>query len=80
MKHIMILCLVLLSFGLMSQYAYAVSQKECAIWLCLPAGFPEGCSGAYSAMKRRLRKDQSALPPFSACSVSDKQLLNKKRM
>ncbi len=32
-------------------------------------GFPSGCSGAYSAMKKRLKKKKSPLPPFHDCAV-----------
>lgn len=48
----------------------AASQDECAIWLCLPGGFPQGCGSAYSAYIRRIRNLQPPLPPFAACVVS----------
>ena len=35
-----------------SQKSYAASQDECAIWLCLPGGFPAGCSAAYESIRR----------------------------
>lgn len=47
----------------------AASQDECAIWLCLPGGFPEGCSGAYKAFKHRLKKKKPPLPSFSSCAL-----------
>lgn len=51
--------------------AQAASQDECAIWICLPGGFPQGCAAAYSAMlKRVLRwKPKPPLPPLAACLV-----------
>jgi hypothetical protein len=49
--------------------AHAASEAECAIWLCLPGGFPQGCSAAYSAFKRRIKKDLDPLPPFSSCAM-----------
>src|SRR5690606_26010197 len=50
--------------------SYAVSQNECAIWICLPGGFPSGCSGAYSAMIDRIKDEKSPLPSFGSCAVS----------
>lgn len=50
--------------------AQAASQDECAIWLCLPGGFPSGCSSAASAMRDRLRDFKPPLPSFSSCAVS----------
>lgn len=49
-------------------YAHATSENECAIWLCLPSGFADGCSGAHSAFKKRLLKGKSPLPNWSSCS------------
>lgn len=47
----------------------AESQDACAIWLCLPGGFPQGCSGAYSEFKRRIKKGWSPLPDLASCST-----------
>lgn len=47
----------------------AASQDECAIWLCLPGGFPAGCGAAKAAMVRRIKHHKPPLPPFSACAV-----------
>ncbi|MCW6016240.1 conjugal transfer protein TraL [Serratia marcescens] len=55
--------------GFTPKVAYAASQDECAIWLCLPGGFPDGCGGAHSAMLKRLKKGKSPLPSFSSCAV-----------
>jgi hypothetical protein len=70
--------LVLMLMGLFSNPTHAFSRKQCSIWLCLPAGFPEGCSDAYSAMKKRLKRGQSARPPLASCFVSDKTPLKTK--
>ncbi|WP_258086625.1 hypothetical protein [Xenorhabdus bovienii] len=51
--------------------AQAASQDECAIWLCLPAGFGEGCGGARSAFKKRLKKGKSPLPSWESCAVGN---------
>ncbi|AUZ86160.1 conjugal transfer protein TraL [Methylophaga nitratireducenticrescens] len=58
---------MLLSF--IPSTTYAVSQDECAIWLCLPGGFPSGCSAAESAMEDRIKDEEPPLPPFSSCAV-----------
>lgn len=50
--------------------AFAASEDECAIWLCLPGGFPSGCGAAKSAMKDRLEDFKPPLPNFSSCAVS----------
>lgn len=58
--------------------AFAASQAECAIWLCLPAGFPSSPSGAPSsltcgdakqAMISRIKDLKSPLPAFASCAV-----------
>jgi hypothetical protein len=49
---------------------HAASEDECAIWLCLPGGFPSGCGAAKSAMRDRIRSFKSPLPSFSSCVVS----------
>ncbi len=50
----------------------AESQDACAIWLCLPGGFPTGCGGAYSEFKHRIKKGKPPLPPLSSCTVDGK--------
>ncbi|WP_282610803.1 hypothetical protein [Pelagibius sp. Alg239-R121] len=50
--------------------SFAASQDECAIWLCLPGGFPGGCEAAYAAFIKRINhtpKPKPPLPPFSSC-------------
>lgn len=51
--------------------AVAASDDECAIWLCLPAGFGEGCGAAHKAFKNRLKKRKSPLPSWGSCAVGD---------
>lgn len=50
--------------------SYAASQDECAIWICLPGGFPSGCSAAHKAMIKRIKDFKSPLPSFSSCAIS----------
>lgn len=50
--------------------AQAASQDECAIWICLPGGFPSGCGAAKSAMRDRIKDMKSPLPSFSSCAVN----------
>lgn len=47
----------------------AASQAECAIWLCLPGGFPSGCSAARSAFHHRIKHRRSPLPSLSSCTT-----------
>lgn len=61
------MCLALMTCA---QVASAASQDECAIWLCLPGGFPQGCGAAYSAMIDRIEDRKPPLPDFGACAVN----------
>lgn len=47
----------------------AASKDECAILLCLPQGFPDGCSAAKKAWQKRLRKGKSPMPDLSSCTI-----------
>lgn len=47
----------------------AASKDECAILLCMPQGFPSGCSAAKKAMQKRLRKGKSPAPALSSCTI-----------
>ncbi len=49
--------------------ALASSQDACAIWICLPGGFPSGCGGAYSEFKKRIKKGRDPLPKLSSCTT-----------
>lgn len=47
-------------------------DPECAIWLCLPAGFPmPHCDKALDAFERRIRKMEPPLPAFASCADDD---------
>jgi len=48
---------------------YSASQDACAIWICLPGGFPSGCSGAYSEFQKRIKKGRDPLPRLSSCTT-----------
>jgi len=52
-----------------SSRAQAASQAECAIWICMPGGFPSGCSAAYKAFRYRLKHHMSPLPSLSSCTT-----------
>ena len=47
----------------------AASQDECAIWLCLPGGFPQGCASAYHEFKKRIEDGKAPLPDLSSCTT-----------
>ncbi|MBQ9275198.1 MAG: hypothetical protein IJ228_10320 [Succinivibrio sp.] len=70
------------ALGLMSaQQAFAISdgirsnrEAECAIWLCLPGGFGEGCSAAREAYYKRIhdlnwkgQRKYTDVPSMSVC-------------
>jgi hypothetical protein len=75
MKHITALLFAsILGLGFMPSMSFAASQNECAIWLCLPSGFPSGCGGAKSAFKNRIKHHKPPLPPFASCSVKKTNL------
>jgi len=69
MKHLLLSTLVttMVVTPFLSSNTLAATQAECAIWLCLPTGFPSGCSDAKSAMIKRVKKLKSPLPSLSAC-------------
>ncbi len=49
---------------------HAGSDDECAIWICLPAGFgPSECHSAYKAMVNRIKDFKPPLPDFFSCAV-----------
>jgi hypothetical protein len=62
--------LVLATTAFTGQTANAASQNECAIWICLPGGFPSGCGAAYSAMISRIKHRKPPLPDFDSCAVN----------
>lgn len=70
MQKAILIFLGFLLIGVVStQKSYAGSQAACAIWLCLPAGFPGAeCSPAHSEFKRRIKKGKPPLPNLAGCS------------
>ncbi|GLQ00612.1 hypothetical protein GCM10007891_24650 [Methylophaga thalassica] len=63
------LALALSAMFFIPSISHAASQDECAIWICLPGGFPSGCGAAKSAFEDRIDDEKSPLPPFSSCAV-----------
>ncbi len=60
----------LIAFPLLSpSQAFAASDDECAIWMCLPTGFITGCSGAKKAFLKRIKHFKPPLPSFASCMV-----------
>ena len=58
------------AFLLPAQPTHAASDDECAIWLCLPTGFPSGCGDAKKAFKDRIKHFKPPLPSFTSCLVT----------
>jgi hypothetical protein len=67
MKFFMIIVMAVLIIS-NGKTALASSQDSCAIWICLPGGFPSGCGGAYSEFKKRIKKGRDPLPKLSSCT------------
>lgn len=42
-------------------------DTDCAIWLCLPNKFPQGCAKAQARFHKRIHRHKSPLPPFKSC-------------
>lgn len=43
-------------------------KDDCAIWLCLPAGFGQGCGGAKGKFKDRIKDRKPPMPSWGSCS------------
>ncbi|MDD9900382.1 MAG: conjugal transfer protein TraL [Alphaproteobacteria bacterium] len=69
MRNIIVGALVAVVFLWNSAPAHAASQAECAIWLCLPGGFPSGCGAAHSAFRYRIKHHKPPLPPLASCTA-----------
>lgn len=69
MKKILMLSFGIISFLAGTVSARAESEAACAIWLCLPGGFPSGCSAAYSEYKDRIKHGRPPLPNLSSCTT-----------
>lgn len=67
-KHLCIVALSAAALSIPVSEPKAASEDECAIWICLPGGFPSGCGNAHSAMKRRIKNHMSPLPNFGSCA------------
>ena len=63
------LSIFLVSTFPVSKPAMAESEDACAIWLCLPGGFPQGCSDAYAEFRHRIKKRRPPLPDLSSCTT-----------
>ena len=61
--------IIVFTFVTYSPKSYAASEAACAIWICLPGGFPQGCSAAYSEFKKRIKKGRDPLPRLSSCTT-----------
>ncbi|WP_412497200.1 conjugal transfer protein TraL [Vibrio fluvialis] len=72
MKYIVptIALIVFISTSLYAPESQA-NDDECAIWLCLPTGFPSGCGDAKKAFKKRIKKGKSPLPSLSSCMANN---------
>ncbi|EMC9392301.1 conjugal transfer protein TraL [Vibrio parahaemolyticus] len=70
MKYKLSMVALAATFLLPAQPTYAASDDECAIWLCLPTGFPSGCSDAKKAFVKRIKKFEPPLPNFMSCLFS----------
>lgn len=70
-KNILISALILGAF-ITPSYSQDMSDHDadCAIWLCLPSGFPSGCGKPLSKFKDRIKHLRSPLPSWSSCAVS----------
>lgn len=69
MKYLtVVLALLTLSLAVPTK-SYAESDAACAIWLCLPTGFGQGCGDAKSEFKKRIKKGRSPLPDLGSCIV-----------
>ncbi len=66
MTHKLFMVAITAAFLLPAQTTYAASDDECAIWLCLPTGFPSGCSGAKVRLKNVLKTSKR---PFLALDL-----------
>lgn len=66
---------LLIAIGFFCNVAYAASDDECGIILCVPAGFASGCELPHRAMMKRIHALKSPVPPLSEC-LSDSEKLS----
>lgn len=70
MKLVFMFAFILSSLLLAGQQkVYAASGAECAIWICLPGGFPAGCAEAYGAFRDRIKRGRAPLPELRGCTT-----------
>ena len=60
-----------LAMSLLTSDAWANHEDACAIWLCLPSGFGQGCGGAEHEFKHRIKHGKPPLPDFMSCAIDD---------
>ncbi|MFN3071307.1 hypothetical protein ACKWMY_24800 [Serratia sp. J2] len=73
-KYFIVIFLLTLVSTISPKVSMAASQDECAIWLCMPAGFPGSeCNAPHNAMIKRIKKGKSPLPSFGSCAVDSPQ-------
>lgn len=69
MKIILIFAFTLTAFLFVSSgRIFAASEADCAIWICLPGGFPSGCAAAHRAFRDRVKHGRPPLPELWSCS------------
>ncbi len=66
MKRLLIFILVIFLIPIQVK---ADSDADCAIWICLPGGFPSGCEAAFRAYRGRIKHDRPPLPKLSSCTT-----------
>lgn len=74
MSKILLILAALLLPVTWSTPTLAASQDDCAIWLCLPTGFPSGCGKAKSAFLKRVRKFKPPLPNIASCLIKKSEI------
>ena len=77
MKKLKLACLGFFAAGIMlspgiSQAQFGVSgNPDCALWLCAPYSFPEGCEAMKERLQERVKEGLPALPTYDSCSLGD---------
>lgn len=71
LKKMKMSLLLLLCIAPLTSEVKAASEDECAIWLCAPSGFRQGCDGARRAMDTRVHRGQSPCPAMGECAEDD---------
>lgn len=70
--HLKTLTNIALTLGLATSFSTATpspanaagESDDCAIWICMPAGFPSGCGAAYTAFIKRVTRFPKPRPPM----------------